>query len=183
MQRRLWSIKPGLSDPHSPASIPYHHCMGTVFVSWPSSSTMTAAKDRLWTLRREHVSSLYSATDTLNHLQGMVTLILAVIQSTALDSLHYSSFFPHSPFSPYKEPLEHCQCRTAAGSMQLRPPGQLLSLRSSCAHSLMETAFFLLAIHNSKHIKENQKDTGIKIASVSITRAVDTPGFWTHAKC
>lgn len=41
-------------------------------------------------------SSLYSATDTLSHLQSMITLILAIVHSTALDSLHYS-FLP-SPF-------------------------------------------------------------------------------------
>jgi len=51
-------------------------------------------------------------------------------------------------------------------------------MRSSGAYSLTEEAFFVVvAIHNLQQIKENQKDTGIKIGSVSITRAIDTQGF------
>lgn len=125
----------------------YHQCSTSAqaqSVSWPSSSTMRAGKDRLWTLRREHVFLLSLLChwhtesppehDNPESLQSSTALhwICCIIPLSF--SLHL--------FSPCKEPLEHFQCRTAAGSMQPRPPGQLLSLRSSCAHSLMESAFF-----------------------------------------
>lgn len=127
-------------------------------------------------------SSLYSATDTLSHLQSTITLILVIIYSTALDSLHYS-FLP-SPFFSLQGtsgalPVQNsCWIHAAKTTRTASFPEEQL-----CTFPDGISIFFSLAIYNLKHIKENQKDTGIKIASVSITRAVDTPGFWTHAKC